>query len=472
MRKTKIETTIEIIKLQISNKRLTAGARLPSVRQSAIQLDCSVSTIVEAYARLVAEGIIESRIGAGYFVLGKTTQVTLIDTEIKYHREVDPLWISRQSLEAKTEILKPGCGWLPTHWMPEHSIRKALKLVSKSDANILMDYAAPHGHLALRQLIIRKKEVYDLNLHPNQILITDSATQSIDLIFRLLLQAGDVILIDDPCYFNFQALIQAHHLQAVAIPFTETGPDIAQFEQALTFKPKIYLTNSGIHNPTGASLSLQTAYQISKLVERANVFIIEDEIFADFEYAPAPRYISFVGLNHVIQIGSYTKTLSASVRCGYIISHTENIEKLINLRIATNFSSSNLNAEITYQALMDSSYPKHLDSLKKKLLKVSNECIKKLELLDIQPWIIPKAGIFLWCKLPEMIDASELSKLCLKQGVILAPGNAFSQSKEAKHFVRFNVAQCIDQRIFEVLQDALQVLKDQHQSMNLVNLNN
>ena len=459
MSKTKIEIVIDVIVEKISNKSLIIGSRLPSVRQFAEQMNCSVSTIVEAYSRLVGEGVLESRVGSGYYVSGHQVQDSFIEQEYSYQREIDPLWISRQSLEAKANVLKPGCGWLPEAWMPEQTIRKALKLAAKSETALLMNYAIPHGHLQLRQLISRKKEAYDLTVHPNQILITDSATQSIDLLFRKLLKAGDVILIDDPCYFNFQALIKIHHLKTITVPFTKNGPDVEKFKEALKYNPKIYLTNTGIHNPTGAILSLNTAYQVAKLAEQNNLLIIEDEIFADFEYTPAPRYASLSGFEHVIHIGSYTKTLSAAVRCGYIIANTALIDELIDLRISTNFSNSNLNAEIIYQSLIDSSYLKHIDWLKKQLLRLTKDTIHQLEKLNIEPWIIPKAGIFIWCKLPNGIDASELSKLCLAQDVILAPGKSFSQSDEATQFMRFNVAQCIDKKVFDVLEQGLNQLK-------------
>ena len=115
---------------------------------------------------------------------------------------------------------------------------------------------------------------------------------------------------------------------------------------------------------------------------------------------------------------------------------------------------------------MDTSFPKHIDWLKKQLLKHTKETLIKLEKLGIEPWIIPKAGIFIWCKLPEGIHASKLSQLCLKQNIILAPGNAFSQSEGAECYMRFNVAQCIDKKIFDVLAEVIFELQQENLAEN------
>ena len=451
----KIEIVMTQIKSHIANQRFVAGSRLPSVRRLAQEMQFSISTVVEAYARLVTEGVLEARAGSGFYVKGQAIAQKVTATHFQYDREINPLWISRQSLDANDEMLKPGCGWLPPEWMPESSLRKALKQAAKSSVKMLVEYPIPHGHVGLRQWIARRNAQYEIQVDPSQILITDSGTQAIDLIFRVHLQAGDVILVDDPCYFNFQALIQAHHLQAIAIPFTAQGPDVEEFERALQYQPKLYLTNSGIHNPTGATLSIQRAYQVAKLAEQANLLIVEDDIFSEFEYLPAPRYSTLMGFDQVIQIGSFSKTLTASLRCGYIVSNPPYIEKYIDLKIATNFSSGHLNAEIIYSALMDSQYIKHIESLKKKLNNSMSTCIQRLRQLNIEPVLIPKAGIFLWCHLPEQMDAAELSRRCLQHGLILAPGHAFSQSAHAKHLMRFNVAQCMNPKVFDILAEVM-----------------
>jgi DNA-binding transcriptional MocR family regulator len=141
---------------------------------------------------------------------------------------------------------------------------------------------------------------------PDQIVLTESGTQAIDLLCRFLIEPGDTVLIDDPCYFNFHALLRAHRARMVGVPYTASGPDVALFARALEeHRPRLYITNSAIHNPTGATLSPVVAHRLLKLADAHALTIIEDDIFADFEYVPAPRLAAFDGLDRVIHIGSF-----------------------------------------------------------------------------------------------------------------------------------------------------------------------
>lgn len=154
----------------------------------------------------------------------------------------------------------------------------------------------------------------------------------------MLLRPGDTVLVDDPCYFNFQALLRAHLVRIVGIPFTPTGPDTSAFEQALIDEsPRLYITNSALHNPTGASISPQTAHRLLSAAAAHGLTIVEDDIFADFEPTLSPRLSILDGLNRVIRIGSFSKTLSASVRCGYIAARADWIEGIVDLQVATSF---------------------------------------------------------------------------------------------------------------------------------------
>jgi DNA-binding transcriptional MocR family regulator len=444
------------VRQRIAARQLTPGARLPSVRSAARAMAVSVSTVVEAYERLAAEGVIRSRPGSGFYVAAPLAPLALAELGPRLDRAIDPLWVARQSLDAGEAMLRPGCGWLPPDWMPEAALRRALRAAARAGAASLAEYAPPLGLAPLRALLARRMAEQDVTAAPEQILLTASGTQAIDLVCRFLLEPGDAVLLDDPCYFNFHALLRAHRARAVSVPFTPTGPDLESFRAALDReRPRLYITNAAIHNPTGATLSPVTAHQILKLAEPAGLVIVEDDIFADLETEPAPRLAAFDGLDRVVRVGSFSKTLSAAVRCGFVAARRDWIESLADLQIATGFGSPALSAELVLALLRDGSYRRHLEALRHRLADAMGETARRLRAIGIEPWIMPKAGMFLWCRLPDGRDAAAVARRCLEQGVVLAPGNAFSAAQTARAFLRFNVAQSSDPRLYPILARAL-----------------
>ncbi|MDE3800467.1 aminotransferase-like domain-containing protein [Sinorhizobium meliloti] len=440
------------VKHRIAARSLTPGARLPSIRSFALAMKVSKSTVVEAYERLQAEGVIRSRPGSGFFVAAPLAPLTLAEIGPRVDRAVDPLWISRQALEPGEGVLRPGCGWLPPHWMPEEGLRRALRGIARGAAATLVDYGAPLGLLPLRQLLTRRVAQHGIEASPDQILLTESGTQAIDLLCRFLLKPGDAVLVDDPCYFNFHALLRAHQARIFGVPYTPSGPDIGRFAEALAeHKPRLYITNSALHNPTGAMLSPLVGHRLLKLAEQAGLTIIEDDIFADFEETPAPRLAAFDGLERVVHIGSFSKTLSAAVRCGFIVAPRDWVEALTDLKIATCFGAAGFSSELVLTLLKNGSYRKHMETVRQRLAGAMAETAQRLARIGITPWIEPHAGMFLWCRLPDGIDAARLARQALARGIVLAPGNVFSHAQTASGFLRFNVAQSEDERLFREL---------------------
>ena len=453
---TRVGLVMATIRKRIAGRSLTPGAKLPSVRGLARTMQVSVSTVVEAYNRLVAEGTVFSRPGSGFYVASQAAPLALSEVGPKLDRAVDPFWVSRQSLEADDGALKPGCGWLPPAWLPQESIRKALRALSRADEPTLSDYGSPLGLPPLRRLIARRMAERGVEASPDQIVLVESGTQAIDLLCRFLLEPGDTVLIDDPCYFNFQALLRAHRARIVSVPYTPSGPDIALFAAALVeHRPRLYITNAAIHNPTGATLSPVVAHRVLKLADQHALRIVEDDIFADFEHSPAPRLAAFDGLDRVIQIGSFSKTLSAAARCGFIAAKAEWIEGIVDLKIATTFGGGRLNAELVLAVLGDGGYRRHMDGLRGRLERARFEIAGRLRSIGIEPWLEPQAGMFLWCRLPDGVDAADVARAALAENVVMAPGNAFSLAQSAAGFMRFNVSQSRDEKVFEVLRSAI-----------------
>lgn len=441
---------------RIAGRALAPGARLPSIRGLAASMGVSKSTVVEAYDRLAAEGAIRPRRGSGFYVAGHLPPLTLAEIGPRLDRAVDPLWVSRQSLEADEEALKPGCGWLPSSWMPDAGIRRALRSLSRAGQPSLTGYGTPLGLAPLRQLLSRRMAGRGIEAPPDRILLAESGTHAIDLLCRFLIEPGDTVLVDDPCYFNFHAMLRVHRARVVGVPYTPTGPDIALFAKALEeHRPRLYVTNSALQNPTGATLAPLVAHKLLRLAEEHGLTIIEDDIFADFEDEPAPRLAAFDGLDRVVHIGSFSKTLSAAVRCGFIAARKEWIEGLVDLKLATSFGVGHFSAELALAILKDGTYRKHLDGLRSRLAGAMGATKSRLEAAGLKPFLEPRGGMFLWCSLPDGLDAADVARRALAEGVVLAPGNVFSIGQSASGFLRFNVAQSLDPRIFAVLARAM-----------------
>lgn len=450
---TRTNQVMEAIRRRIAARALEPGEKLPSIRGLARTMKVSPSTVVGAYDRLAADGVIFARRGAGFFVADAARPFSVSEAGPQLDREIDPFWVSRQSLDSGPEVLKPGCGWLPPDWMPEAAIRKAVRALARAQSCLLTDYGETRGAANLRQLLARQSAEDGLPIGPEQILLTSSGTQAIDLICRFFLRPGDTVLVDDPCYFNFQALLRAHRVEVASVPFTPAGPDTVLFEEALTkHKPRLYITNSALHNPTGATLSPQTAHRLLTLASAHGLVIIEDDIFARLAPGPQPSLAVLDGLERVIRIGSFSKTVSASIRCGYIAARPDWIEALVDLQVATNFGGpSPVATELLCNVLADGSTRKHTQSLQTRLARARREAAEKLERIGITPWVMPKGGFYLWCRLPEGQDSAGVARAALKENIVLAPGNVFSISQSMTGFMRFNVSQMGNGAIYEVL---------------------
>ena len=455
---TRTTEVMNAIRAKVASRALAADDRLPSIRSFAATMGVSPSTVVEAYDRLAAEGLIRARPGSGFYVSSAALPpLALTKDQPQRDRAVDPFWVSRQSLDAGSGTMKPGCGWLPADWMPTDALRRAFRGLARADDAMLADYGATRGSLTLRRMLMARFADEGLEVPSEQLLLTASGTQAIDLICRFLLRPGDTVLVDDPCYFNFRALLRAHQVRLVSVPYTPSGPDVESFEAVLAAeRPRLYITVSGLHNPTGATMSPQTAHRVLNAAAAFDLTIVEDDIFADFEPEQSARLAALDGLNRVIRIGSFSKTLSASLRCGFIAARADWIEDLADLQVATGFGGpSAVATEIIASVLASGSHRKHVEELRRRLARVRRDVGEKLQRIGIEPWLMPRGGFYLWCRLPAGCDSADVARSALADNLVLAPGNVFSASQSAAAFMRFNVAQCRDPKLMPALQRAL-----------------
>lgn len=448
---TRTGQVIALIRGRIERRALLPGARLPSVRAMAETTGFSKSTVVEAYDRLAAEGVIRARPGSGFFVAAPLAPLDLAEVEPAPRRDIDPVWMLRQSIEDLPGHIRAGGGTMPADWLAGDAMRKALRAAARGAALPAADPSLI-GHAPMRALLGRRLAEQGVEASPEQILLTESGTHALDLVCRFLLQPGDCVLVDDPCFFNFLALLRAHRARVVTVPMTPAGPDLAAFAEVVAReRPRLYITNSAVHNPTGATLSAAHAHRVLKLAEAHDMLIVEDDIFSDFEHTIAPRYAAFDGLDRVIRIGSFSKTATNAVRCGHIALRRDWIEPLADLRIVTTYVGNPLGAELLAAMLTDGSYRHHMDMVRSRLARAMARVVRRLRTVGMEPWTVPECGMLLWVRLPGGQDAAELARAALDEGIILAPGAVFSPAGGWRDYLRLNVTQCDDERFFAFL---------------------
>lgn len=445
-----IDQIVDAVGRMIDDRAIRVGARMPSIRNFAVDHGISRFTVVQAYDRLVATGYLHSRQGSGFYVSPRPEPHTKVDGTCKPDSAVDVVWLLRNSLEHRSSKTMPGAWWLPASWMEDTGLKKSLRTLSMKNGEFLSAYGTPGGYLPLRELIRNRLLNIGVAADVSQITLTSGVTHAMDLVARYLVQAGDALLVDDPGYFILFGGLKSFGAKVVGVPWNTDGPDTDAMEALIQeHRPKLFFTNSILHNPTGASISQPVAYRILQLAEKYDLIIVEDDIYGDFHPRTVTRLATLDQLDRVIYTSSFSKTISASLRVGYFACSPAMATRLSDIKLLTGLTTSEISERLMYQLLVDGHYRKHLDKLRAKLLFARQEVIAKLEALGFTMHCEPDGGMFIWAKQGDPCNAAETASLAAQKDIMLAPGNMFRPHQEPSPWIRFNVAHCEDKSTFE-----------------------
>jgi DNA-binding transcriptional MocR family regulator len=429
------------IRAAIAERRLLRGARLPSVRELARQHGISTFTVTEAYRQLVSQGVLSARRGAGYQVCDPGTPRR--DTAPAWAPpQLDADWLLSEVYADQSVPIKAGCGWLPGEWVIEPGLRHALRAVSRLPAEQFGDYGHPFGHAALRGRIALDLQRHGLPVDEGRVLLTQGATQALDLVTRLLLRPGDTVVVEDPCYCNLLPILRLAQVRVVGVPRTPDGLDLEALEQMVRqHHPKALFMTPALHNPTGSSLSLPMAFRILQIAERGGLWIVEDDVNRELAPAATPMLAAMEGLRRVIYLGSFTKTISPALRVGYLAAEPSVLTELARIKMAIGLTSSSVAEKVVLRVLAEGQYARHVAQLRQRLSQAHARVAERLLAAGAQLFHQPGAGLFLWARLPiEPARAAALTTQALQHGIWLAPGSYFCPDGRPSAWFRFNVA--------------------------------
>lgn len=450
-----VDQIVSAVRTQVEDRVLRPGMRMPPIRVFAEQHQVSRFTVVEAYDRLVAMGYLRSRRGSGFFVAAQA-EPSSPDESTPLDRAIDVVWLLRQGFGDHGNQLKASMGWLPREWLDEDGLRRHIRMVSRDADCQLSNYGTPMGYLPLRrQLQIRLAEL-GIGAKPEQIVLTQGATQALDLAARFLIKAGDAVLVDDPGYFSIFGNLRLHGARLVGVPRTVDGPDTAAMEALiLEHRPRVFFTHSVLHNPTSSSLSPAVAHQVLKLAERYDLTIVEDDTYADFQHVATSRLATLDQMERVIYVGSFSKTLSGCLRVGYLAARRDIADTVADIKLLSALPTSEFNERLVHNMLIEGHYRKFMERMHARLEACTAKGLRMLERVGLELYTDPKGGMFAWTRVPGMADTAPLADKAAREEILLAPGKLFRPQMQPSSCLRFNVAYTTDPRLESFLKRAL-----------------
>ncbi|HEY4044739.1 MAG TPA: PLP-dependent aminotransferase family protein [Rhodopila sp.] len=438
---------------QIHDRHLRPGSKLPSIRAFAKTYNISRFTVVEAYDRLVAMGHLHSRRGAGFYT-SVAPAAAIHPAPSDAHKRNEPLvWLIRRLLEADDNTLLAGGAWLPNSWLDEAGIRQSLNVLARKNGAYLLEYGNPFGYLPLREHLSLMLAGLGVTAHAGQIVLTQGTSQALELVIRYMLKPGDAALVDDPGYYDMFGNLRLQGVAMLAVPRNADGPDLATLDRlAAAHRPKVYFTQSVMQNPTGTDMSAHVGFKVLQAAERHNFTIVEDDIFCDLQVKPTPRLARLDQLNRVIYVRSFSKTLSGSLRVGFVACPQDTANQLADIKMLTSITTSQFTERLIYLMLVDGHYRKYLSRLHERLGAARLEVVRACERIGLELFVEPAEGMFVWARFPHIEDSLVLAEAAQHKGLMLAPGTVFRPHLERSPWMRLNVAVCEDPRVQHLLE--------------------
>lgn len=434
-----VQQIVSAVAQWIRTSGAAPGTRLPSVRQLALDNLVSQSNVIEAFERMVAQGLLSPRQRAGFMVAPPAAF-----HEGHWYEGAEQVW--GDFTDSPLGELKLGNGWLPDAWRESDDISYAIREVSRTDTASLFNYSPPLGLPALREQLLKRLTHLQVATHLECIVTTHGASHAQDLLIRTLLKAGDTVVVETPGYGNLFRQLAFQGVTLLEVPRTRGGPDIPTLEALLRdHRPKCLFIHCLYHNPTGTSLCREVAERLLQLARSEDFLIIEEDIYGDLQHASCVRLSALPHDGRVIYVSSFSKTLSSALRVGYLSASAAIVARLVTLKTLTGIGTSRFAEAVVAVLLANGTYRKWVQRLRKRLAVHMAATLQVLEDEEWKVFAVPAGGMFLWAK-PGAVAPARVQAQARRLGVLLTPGALFSPNGEPSDWLRINVAYADDRR--------------------------
>ncbi|WDP90431.1 MAG: PLP-dependent aminotransferase family protein [Desulfobacter sp.] len=450
------ENVAEKILSLVDEGTFQPGERIPSIRALSRQFKVSINTVKTAYGFLEDRRAIESRPQSGYYVCPRLPGIPAGPQYSHSRRPLNPTEITDSEVVMRVmgDVMNPdliqfGAAIPDPELIPVKKLNRMLASENRRFPGASIGYAVTPGNKRLRTQISKRMVRAGCSVNPEEIIITNGASEAVFLALKTLCQKGDTLAIGTPIYFNFLQMIQNLGLKVLEIPMCPTrGIEIDLLEKALErHSVAACLILSNFNNPLGNCMPDEAKQALLQVVKRAGVPLIEDDINGDLSFSGhRPSMIkSWDDQGHSLLCASFSKSIAPGYRVGWIVPG-RHFDAVMYQKLVINIATPTPTQLAMAEFLVSGGYDNHLRKIQKeyakKVLQMSNAVGRHFP--SGTRITRPEGGFTLWIELPGSVDSLKLYSMAARQGISIAPGAIFSTTDQFRHFIRLNAAMWSD----------------------------
>ncbi len=371
------------------------------------------------------------------------------------------------------EILKvtedPGiisfAGGLPNPALIDvEGIRRAAEHVLREDGKTVLQYATTEGYPPLRQFIAdRYRKRLGLTVSPDEILITNGSQQCLDLIGKVLIDAGDHVAIERPGYLGAIQAFSLYEPVFHPVELLPDGPDTAQLEDAYLRHPlKLFYGIPNSQNPSGITYSERRRQEVASTLSGTRTLFVEDDAYGELQFSgrALPSLRSLIP-GQTILTGSFSKILAPGMRLGWVCAPPAILEQLVVAKQASDLHSNYLSQRIAARYLAEEDLDAHIKKIRFVYKRQRDIMLSLLEETcpESVTWTEPAGGMFVWVTLPEGCAAMDVFNRALKERVAVLPGTPFYVDGGGDRQIRLNFSNSSEERIITGVERFARVIR-------------
>ncbi|MBU8891559.1 MAG: PLP-dependent aminotransferase family protein [Bacteroidales bacterium] len=374
-------------------------------------------------------------------------------------------------LTQRPEIISFAGGLPAPESFPIEQLKEISCEVLDQDGPAALQYGATEGVTELRQILVDRYKAQGLNIKLENLVITTSSQQGLDLLAKIFINRGDKVIVGLPSYLGGLGAFNSYGAEMIGIKFDEKGMRADILEENLAelksqgIKPKFIYIIPDFQNPAGITMPESRRLEIIAIAKKYDVLIVEDSPYREvrFEGKAQKTIYELDNSGQVILLGTFSKIFVPGFRIGWVIGHEKIVDKFVTAKQSTDLCTPTLNQKIAHKYIEKGYFDTNLKEIIGQYREKRDNMLKAFReyMPDGVKWTEPEGGLFLFLTLPENMDAEVLFKKAIEQNVAFVLGSVFHCDGSGKNTMRINFSYMPKEKTTEGVKRLAQAIKEE-----------